>query len=86
MKPRSLAIALLFSSLSLSFAPTARAQDDAVTVQARERFYSDVLPRLKDAGRTVVAVVHEDVHPACVDQVLQLRNGVLVAVPAPVGR
>lgn len=55
-------------------------------VQARERFYSDVLPRLKDAGRTVVAVVHEDVHPACVDQVLQLRNGVLVAVPAPVGR
>jgi len=42
MKPRSLAIALLFSSLSLSFAPTARAQDDAVTVQARARFKEGV--------------------------------------------
>lgn len=52
-------------------------------VQARERFYSDVLPRLKEAGRTVVAVVHEDVRPECADQVLHLENGVLVAEPAP---
>ena len=52
-------------------------------VQARERFYSDILPRLKDAGRTVVAVVHEDVYPVCADQVLRLKDGMLVAEPSP---
>lgn len=52
-------------------------------VQARERFYSDVLPRLKEAGRTVVAVVHEDYRPECADQVLHIQNGMLVAESTP---
>src|SRR6187402_3222132 len=42
MKPRSFAAALFVASLSLSFAPSALAQDDAVTVQARARFKEGV--------------------------------------------
>jgi putative ATP-binding cassette transporter len=44
-------------------------------VEARRQFYEDVLPRLKAMGRTVVAVVHEDVRPACADQILRVEDG-----------
>jgi putative ATP-binding cassette transporter len=52
-------------------------------VDARARFYSEILPRLKEEGRTVVAVIHEEIRPACVDQVLHMVNGKLVAEGGP---
>jgi putative ATP-binding cassette transporter len=47
-------------------------------VRAREAFYNDILPRLKEQGRTIVAVVHEETRPACADQFLRVIKGKII--------
>ncbi|MBI3271207.1 MAG: ATP-binding cassette domain-containing protein [Planctomycetes bacterium] len=42
---------------------------------SRARFYAEVLPRLKAAGRTVLAIVHDDGVAECADQVLHMSDG-----------
>ena len=44
----------------------------------REHFYRSMLPRLRAAGRTVIAVTNDDRYYDVADQVLRLEDGALV--------
>lgn len=49
----------------------------------RRRFYRELLPMLRDAGRTIVAVTHDDAYFDVADRVLKLSEGRLEEIAAP---
>ncbi len=49
---------------------------------ARRRYYTDVLPRLKAEGKTIIAVVHDDVDAIPADLVVSVEQGRVVAHPS----
>jgi ABC-type siderophore export system fused ATPase/permease subunit len=44
----------------------------------RRLFYRELLPELRAAGRTVVAVTHDDEHYGVADRVLRMQYGKFV--------
>lgn len=44
----------------------------------REIFYSELLPELKEAGRTVIAVTHDDRYFDRADRLIRMRRGQIV--------
>jgi putative ATP-binding cassette transporter len=48
--------------------------------EARQRYYTDVLPRLKAEGKTIIAVVHDDVDAIPADLVVSVTRGHVEAV------
>lgn len=45
----------------------------------RREFYEEIIPMLRDMGRTVIAITHDDHYYHCADQVLYLAEGQLMA-------
>jgi len=52
-------------------------------VQFRDRFYSEIIPRLKAEGRTVIAITHDDRYWPSADRVIKLDLGRVVADERP---
>ncbi|MBI3273345.1 MAG: ATP-binding cassette domain-containing protein [Planctomycetes bacterium] len=50
---------------------------------SRDRFYSEFLPRLRKAGRTVIAVVHDEVPAEAADLVILIEGGRVAATVGP---
>jgi putative ATP-binding cassette transporter len=75
-KRLALAVALLENRQIYIFDEWAAEQDAAF----RERFYREILPELKAAGKTVVVVSHDDryFHVEAIDRVLKLDQGQFV--------
>ncbi len=44
----------------------------------RRRFYRELLPRLKDQGKTIIAVTHDDKYFDAADRLLQMDEGKLI--------
>lgn len=72
-KRLALAVTLLEDRAIYIFDEWAAEQDAAF----RQRFYNDILPELKAAGKTVVVVSHDDryFHVPVIDRVLKLEQG-----------
>jgi putative ATP-binding cassette transporter len=49
----------------------------------RRTFYSEILPQLKAAGRTIVAITHDEAYFAVADRILKLDTGRLVEDSRP---
>ena len=49
----------------------------------KEFFYNDILKRLKERGKTVVVVSHDDTYFGAADRMVRLESGVLVPAGAP---
>jgi putative ATP-binding cassette transporter len=49
-------------------------------VHFREHFYRDILPALRDSGKAVVAVTHDDRYWEMADRLVKLEAGVIVSV------
>lgn len=47
----------------------------------RKKFYVEILPRLKAAGKAVIAVTHDDRYFSAADRVLRMEEGRLTPVP-----
>lgn len=47
----------------------------------RKKFYYEILPRLKAAGKTVIAVTHDDRYFSTADRVLRMEEGRLAPLP-----
>jgi putative ATP-binding cassette transporter len=45
---------------------------------ARDRFHTEILPKLKAEGRTVIAVLHGSSTPACADRVIRFKHGRMI--------
>ncbi|MFT7036846.1 MAG: putative ATP-binding cassette transporter [Cyclobacteriaceae bacterium] len=44
-------------------------------VQFKEKFYKEIIPALKNQGKTVILISHDDKYFAIADQIVTLRNG-----------
>ncbi len=49
----------------------------------RQVFYHRLLPELKQQGKTVIAITHDDRYFSCADRVLKLEEGQLVDAALP---
>jgi putative ATP-binding cassette transporter len=50
----------------------------------RERFYKKILPDLRDAGKLVIAVTHDQAYFDCCDRLFEVRSGVPREIPVAV--
>jgi putative ATP-binding cassette transporter len=76
-KRLALAVALLEARPVLVFDEWAADQDPGF----RRRFYEEILPSLKRAGRTVIAATHDDRYFGVADRVIKLEYGQIVKEP-----
>ena len=47
--------------------------------ESRERFYTDLLPRLREAGKTVIVVVHDTLGEGIADLSIAVEEGRVTA-------
>ena len=77
MRPLALLAACLDDRPVLVFDEWAADQDPAF----RERFYTDILARLRAQGRTILVITHDDRYFELADQLLVMEYGRLRALP-----
>lgn len=46
----------------------------------RKYFYKVILPRLKEQGKTIIAVTHDDAYFDCCDRLFDMNNGILKVI------
>ncbi len=76
-------IALIYALLEdedlLFFDEWAAEQDP----EFRRTFYTKVLPDLKEKGKTIIAITHDDAYFECADRLLRFEYGKLTEISAP---
>ena len=50
----------------------------------KHKFYDEIIPQLKEAGKTVIVISHDEFYFDRADRILKLRDGRLVPESAPV--
>lgn len=78
----ALMIALLEDKPLMVFDEWAAEQDPVF----RARFYREILPGLKSAGKTLIVVTHDDRYFDVADRHLRMEDGVLVGTPGADGK